>query len=1630
MIHSILQFSKQLLLFSCQVGTGRFNKLEKISKEMLFISMKDIPLTQKKCIFWKNKEKVIIYKGFKNQNNTHQPNQTEASYEKYALIISLFVSGLTLFSFTSVFHAQEDDENIKDLSPEELEKIASTVGISLPKQKENESSDEWRKRSESYCFDKTFEACQINWWRVDGIELGLLNRLKNNKGNGLLLVCAEEGDKTCLENLLKKGIAIKKVDSEGNSPLHVVVREGRHDLIPPLKKYGFFRTLNLKKETPLHVTIHYGRNELIKLLIPGVDTEALCTYKDEKMDATMLSIALGQIKCFDELVKLGFVEFKKKQNTIGSLLHVAIKYEQDAMLKHILNKYAKMALGLLEQGDEDGKPPLSLACEKGNSDIIKFLVKEKNANPNAKDSEGRTPAHWIAIGAKKADDEDLDKYIQTLWTLGSFQNTLLKEEDKNGQKPQDIVVKDSVFYNTLTTLITQKNNGKIMPPDFNQQRPENLVFQGGGPRGLGYIGFLEAMEENGMLSQVRRIAGTSAGAITAVLFALGYSAVELKEKLLSFDLKEFLDPTEGNKIIFDGILKAVKTGDATGLFGAIFFNFAKDLLNLPRKTFWQRLNEKKGFCKGEKFRQWLDDCIAEKVSEIVTGDKVNKGDYAYLTFGDLKELIQKGYGFKHFYVYAMQIGKNPQILCFNSEDSDFERVVISGAIRASMSIPGVFEPYQIQHRDPNDKMPHTRTNAPICVDGGLIKNFPLDAFDNIQFQQTNQNQWNKQTTNSRTLGICFAPDMESNSDIKQMEEYSTTIYDDERLGESFSLTDFYEKEEGKGLTAFMIDLAKVFYESERLNLQGQKFNRDRIVEIPTQGVTLLDFDLTEKQKKALLEGGQEAAKAIIKKQPDNELKKINTNLHHVNPDFVGRTDYFQSLKKKISSAEWRKETPVYVISGPPGVGKTQIAMNFAKLNPVLFSGIWIVNCRTEQQQSFDYREIAKALKIPIKKNDLEEGIRRRVQRHLEDNQTNKPWLLILDNADQTIDPKRDIPRCGGCVLITTNKNTVCSWGIQLGEVGALTKDESIELLQKITKETASTEMRELAKKLGHFPFPLQLVANYVKSSRGTITLADYLTSYNKMKIPEGKTSFYEYTLETVWNETLQQLENECPLAMEWLIICSFLNPDQLPRILLRQWLMKKSESESELNVLQALANYFVIHKTDTNEFFSMHGMLQQIIRKKYEDKLQQAFQMTFSLFKEKGEEWMKEDLANNKKSIELSIKLQKWWSAQFFQLFQESDFINEISTESKTKVLVMLGRYAGKSGNFKSAILFGNTGLNICSKAKNPLSELEFYNILGNAYFYTNELEKAENADRSQLKILTELVNESNSNAELTGRLIRCKINLTTTLLRRIVKENQDAEKAKKVLEEFEEILAFYKNKNEWENEVVAVCLCNKGRVFLHLALLEKDEKKKNDIRNKALEISNESYEIFKKVVSETHPNTIIALAGKGRALISLKQFKDAAECYQKAYEYEEKTFQESMRQAEYAHYLGECHLGLALQEAIKTEKKDYLLTAERFYLKSLEINKLHTSEETLEIGSSLFGLGCVYEEQGGLSKALEHYEKAYKLYEGNQISSKTKLVRSGQLLKAKAILERIEEIKKKQSNRTYFKWPCLRSAL
>ena len=197
----------------------------------------------------------------------------------------------------------------------------------------------------------------------------------------------------------------------------------------------------------------------------------------------------------------------------------------------------------------------------------------------------------------------------------------------------------------------------------------NLVFEGGGVKGIAYVGALEVLEREGILQNVKRVAGTSAGAMIAVLVGLRYTADEMKEILWDLNFKKFMDSSFG----------------------------------IVRDT--KRLLEEFGWYKGDYFRNLISDLIKRK-----TGN-------GEMTFNDLANTKK----FRKIYLVGANLSTGAsETFCHGDE---YGGMRIADAARISMSIPMFFASVK--------GIPKINDNT--YVDGGLLDNYSIKTFDREHF---------------------------------------------------------------------------------------------------------------------------------------------------------------------------------------------------------------------------------------------------------------------------------------------------------------------------------------------------------------------------------------------------------------------------------------------------------------------------------------------------------------------------------------------------------------------------------------------------------------------------------------------------------------------------------------------------------------------------------------------------------------------------------------------------------------------------------------------------------------------------------------------------------------------------------
>lgn len=186
---------------------------------------------------------------------------------------------------------------------------------------------------------------------------------------------------------------------------------------------------------------------------------------------------------------------------------------------------------------------------------------------------------------------------------------------------------------------------------------KNIVFKGGGVLGIAYAGTLEVLEQRGVTQNLQRVAGASAGAITALLVALRYSASEIKEIIGKTSFRIFED------------------GDIFDQLDAI---------------------QKYGIHPGKALQNWAESLVVPKLGPKATFAQLRSAGYPDL--------------------HVVTCSYDTEDVAILSADTT-PSVILSEAIRASASIPGFF--YAFPFSTDTDQVLHidggTVCNFPLTI---------------------------------------------------------------------------------------------------------------------------------------------------------------------------------------------------------------------------------------------------------------------------------------------------------------------------------------------------------------------------------------------------------------------------------------------------------------------------------------------------------------------------------------------------------------------------------------------------------------------------------------------------------------------------------------------------------------------------------------------------------------------------------------------------------------------------------------------------------------------------------------------------------------------------------------------------
>jgi NTE family protein len=252
----------------------------------------------------------------------------------------------------------------------------------------------------------------------------------------------------------------------------------------------------------------------------------------------------------------------------------------------------------------------------------------------------------------------------------------------------------------------------------NSYQYKNLVLEGGGIRGLAYPGALQVLEKKGILQSIQNVAGTSAGAITALMIALDYNSHQIDSILQTLKIQQF--------------------NDGKDIFGKI-----------------KRVRKEYGIFKGERFERWLSQMIKDKTGNANT------------TFLRLHILHNSSPNFKDLFCTGTNVSKQ-QLQIFSWQQTP--QMQLKTAVHLSGCIPIYFKPVAIDSMWQEVSIKKNKNYFDLYVDGGMLANYPINIFDTC-FQGGNPLICDNVKYNTQTLGL----KLERTEQIEQFKNNKTDV---------------------------------------------------------------------------------------------------------------------------------------------------------------------------------------------------------------------------------------------------------------------------------------------------------------------------------------------------------------------------------------------------------------------------------------------------------------------------------------------------------------------------------------------------------------------------------------------------------------------------------------------------------------------------------------------------------------------------------------------------------------------------------------------------------------------------------------------------------------------------------------
>lgn len=259
-----------------------------------------------------------------------------------------------------------------------------------------------------------------------------------------------------------------------------------------------------------------------------------------------------------------------------------------------------------------------------------------------------------------------------------------------------------------------------------------------------------------------------------------------------------------------------------------------------------------------------------------------------------------------------------------------------------------------------------------------------------------------------------------------------------------------------------------------------------------------------------------------------------------NPVFTGREAQLAAIRDALLSGN---RAAAQALHGMGGVGKTQLAIEYAHRFADSYDVVWWLNAEKAVLLESQFADLAAALGCAGPAAPPA-AVRRAV---LSDLHWRQGWLVVFDNANEPDDLRDWLPNGLGHVLITSRSTGWSEVAVPV-PVGVLLRGEAVELLRDRIPGLAEADAALLAAALGDLPLAIAQAAVYLSETQMRATdYIDLLKDRATELLSEGKSMTHQPgTLTAVTALAYDRLRAADEDAADLADICAFLPPERIP----------------------------------------------------------------------------------------------------------------------------------------------------------------------------------------------------------------------------------------------------------------------------------------------------------------------------------------------------------------------------------------------------------------------------------------------------------------------------------------------------